>query len=61
MQNADIVQTAKALLQRHGFRAQAVAEEKTQELRGSGDAAELARWEAIGAALRELRQNPTKH
>jgi hypothetical protein len=47
---------AQNMISRHGLRAQAVVQEHLAAARAQGSAAELARWEAVGAAIAELRR-----
>ena len=51
-----LVETAKMMMSRHGLRAAAVAAERAEEMRCSGDAAGFARWEQIQAAIQEMRR-----
>lgn len=53
----DTHETARQMIKRHGLRAQAVALERVQEMRVQGDAAGLDRWQAIFAAICELRRS----
>ncbi len=53
---------ARMLIDRHGLRAGAVAEERATEAQHAGRTAELDRWRAVQAAVAELRRTaPTKH
>ena len=54
MQNT--METARAMIKRHGMQAQAVALERVQEMRVQGDAEGLDRWQAVYAAICELRR-----
>ena len=54
MQNT--METARAMIKRHGLQAQAVALERMQEMRLQGDAEGLDRWQAVYAAICELRR-----
>ena len=58
-------QTARNLMSVHGLRAQAVAHERLLEARASGDAAGMERWQAVEAAIAEVRRttgsNTTRH
>lgn len=54
MQNS--METARAMIKRHGLQAQAVALERVQEMRLQGDAEGLDRWQAVYAAICELRR-----
>jgi hypothetical protein len=58
MQEQDPKEIARLMISRHGLRAQAVALEHVQETRQQGDAETLHRWEAIYAAICELRHTP---
>jgi hypothetical protein len=53
--NADNKNTAQNMITLHGLRAQAVVNEKLAEARAQGDAAGLERWQAVLAAVAELR------
>jgi hypothetical protein len=57
MQDYDSQQTAKAMIQLHGLRAQAIARERAAEMRQQGDTAGMERWEAVHTAICELRQS----
>ena len=48
-------ETALAMIQRHGRRAQAVAEEHAAELQKAGDTESASRWRQISMAIAELR------
>ncbi|HTR16875.1 MAG TPA: hypothetical protein VMI52_07570 [Acetobacteraceae bacterium] len=65
MQTQDPIETAKALLQRHGLRARAVAQEHVAESQVQGDTAAFAHWESVARTLDELRQQewpkPARH
>ena len=56
MQEQDPKEIARLMISRHGLRAQAVALEHLQEMRQQADAEMLDRWEAIYAAICELRR-----
>ena len=49
------VNVARNLMSVHGLRAQAVVQERLQESRASGDTASMERWQAVGAAIAEMR------
>jgi hypothetical protein len=53
---SDPQQTAQAMIQLHGLRAQATALARVEELRRQNDTSELERWEAVHAAICELRR-----
>ncbi|HJS84385.1 MAG TPA: hypothetical protein VJ779_02890 [Acetobacteraceae bacterium] len=53
----DTRETARMLIKRHGLRAQAIALERVQEMRLQGDTAGLDRWQAIYAAICDLRRS----
>lgn len=53
----DTRETARLMIKRHGLRAQAIALERVQEMRIQGDAAGLDRWQAIFAAICDLRRS----
>jgi hypothetical protein len=57
VQQHDTQQTARQMIKRHGLRAQAVALERVQEMRVQGDAVGLDRWQAIYAAICDLRRS----
>jgi hypothetical protein len=57
MSEHDTKETARLMIKRHGLRAQAVALERVQEMRLQGDTAGLDRWQAIYAAICELRRS----
>ena len=48
-------ETALAMIQRHGVRAQAVAEEHAAEMQTGGDTESASRWREISMAIAELR------
>ena len=57
MQQAqDPIQVARMLIDRHGLRAGAVAQERISEAQQSGETAELDHWRSVQAALIELRR-----
>jgi hypothetical protein len=56
MHEQEVKNTARLMISRHGLRAQAVALEHVHEARGQGDPDALDRWEAIYAAICELRR-----
>ena len=51
----DAKETAIAMIQRHGMRAQAVAQEHAAEKQTSGDTEAAAQWRQVGLAIAELR------
>ncbi len=53
----DAKDTARMMIKRHGLQAQAVALERVQEMRHQGDAEGLDRWQAIYAAICDLRRS----
>ena len=57
LQQQDTTETARQLIKRHGLRAQAIALERVQDMRVQGDAAGLNRWQAVYAAVCELRRS----
>jgi hypothetical protein len=57
LQQQDTTETARLMIKRHGLRAQAIALERVQEMRVQGDAAGLNRWQAIYAAICEMRRS----
>lgn len=56
MTESDPLNTAQRMIRLHGLRAQAIAMEHLMERRQGGDAAELERWQAVHAAICELRR-----
>jgi len=52
----DAQATALSMIRMHGLRAQAVALERSAELRQQGDVAGFDLWQQVHAAIRELRQ-----
>lgn len=52
---ADATQVARNLIDRHGLRAAAVAQEHASEAQLAGDTAGLAHWRSVQAAVAELR------
>ncbi len=47
---------AQSMIRRHGLRAQAIAMEHLMEHRQNSNAVELERWQAVHAAICELRR-----
>lgn len=56
MATADPCDTAQSMIRLHGLRAQAIAMEHLMEQRQSGDATGLEHWQAVHAAICELRR-----
>lgn len=56
MQLQEVRQTAQMLIQRHGLRAQAVAEERAAEARQRGDNAAMDDWRQIHDMVCELKR-----
>ncbi len=56
MAEANPRDTAQNMIRLHGLRAQAIAMEHLMELRQTGDAAALEHWQAVHAAICELRR-----
>jgi hypothetical protein len=57
MQNVeDPIHLARMLIECHGLRAGAVAQERANEAQLAGATAELDRWRAVQAAIAELRR-----
>jgi hypothetical protein len=52
----DAQATAQSMIRLHGLRAQAVALERAAEMRHQGDVARHDLWQAIHAAICELRR-----
>jgi hypothetical protein len=57
MTEPDPRDTAQNMIRLHGLRAQAIATEHLMEHRQAGDAAGLERWQAVHAAICELRRS----
>jgi hypothetical protein len=58
----DPVQTARALMDRYGLRAAAVAEQRAAEAQVAGEVAQLDHWRSVASAISELRRTrPTTH
>ena len=55
MQPQPALETARKMIRLHGLRAQAIALEHSAEMRQQGDAAGLDHWQAVHAAICELR------
>jgi len=55
----DAKETALAMIQRHGVRAQAVAQEHVAEKQTAGDAEAARNWQQISLAIAELRAQRT--
>lgn len=53
--------TAQMMLRLHGLRAQAIAQERTAEMRQQGDTAGFDHWQQIHAAICELRRTAARH
>jgi hypothetical protein len=53
----DTREMARMMIKRHGLRAQAIALERVLEMRVQGDDAGLGRWQAIYAAICDLRRS----
>jgi hypothetical protein len=56
MDTADSKQTAQNMMSVHGLRAQAVAHEHLAESRAAGDTEGMERWQAVEAAIAEMRR-----
>lgn len=54
------IQIARGLIERHGPRAVALAQERLEEARLAGDTAALEHWGAVAAATAELRRTGRK-
>lgn len=61
MQADDPTQIALSLIQRHGLRAQAVANERAAEMQNAGDAAGVDKWRQIHDLIAELRRTERAH
>jgi hypothetical protein len=58
----DPVRTARALMDRYGLRAAAMAEQRAAEAEAAGEPAELDHWRSVSSAIAELRRTrPTAH
>jgi hypothetical protein len=55
MDSAENKLTAQNMITVHGLRAQAVVTERLAESRSQGDTAGMERWQAVLAAIAELR------
>lgn len=55
------IRVARTLIERHGVRAAAVAEERAIEARLAGKAAELDLWQSVQLAIAELRRTVPRH
>ncbi|MGH7077577.1 MAG: hypothetical protein ACREFU_05715 [Acetobacteraceae bacterium] len=49
------------MINRHGIRAEAVAEERVIEARLAGNAAELDLWQAVQLAIAEFRRTAPRN
>ena len=56
MSHQNAKETAQMMIRLHGLRAQAIAQERTSEMRQQGDAAGLDHWQQVHAAICELRR-----
>jgi hypothetical protein len=56
MADSDPRNTAQNMIQLHGLRAQAIAMEHLMEMRQAGDTVGLEHWQAVHAAICELRR-----
>ena len=56
MPTNDPIQLAHMLIDRHGLRAGAVAQERATEARLGGQTEDLHRWRAVELAIVELRR-----
>lgn len=56
MDAADNKHTARNMMSVHGLRAQAVVQERIAESRAQGDTVGMERWQAVAAAIAELRR-----
>ncbi|MGH7121140.1 MAG: hypothetical protein ACREFP_19485 [Acetobacteraceae bacterium] len=56
MNNEEPVRVARTLIDRHGVRAAAVAEERALEARLAGNTTELDLWQSVQLAIAELRR-----
>ena len=54
-------ETAQMMIRLHGLRAQAIAQERTAEMRQQGDTAGFDHWQQIHAAICELRRTAALH
>ena len=61
MDNAENRQTAQNMMSVHGLRAQAIVQERLAESRAGGDTAGMERWQAVGAAIAEMRRTAADH
>jgi len=58
MREADTVEIARRMVRLHGLRAQAIALERAEEVRLTGDSQALDRWQAVYAAICDQRRSP---
>lgn len=56
----DALATARLLLERHGLRAAAVAQEHAAEAQLAGDTNGLTRWRSVAVAIGEIRSTAAK-
>jgi len=56
----DPVEIARNLMERHGLRAGAVAEQAANEANLAGRTVDLDRWEAVRMAIADLRHSATR-
>ena len=62
MPTHDPVQTARALIERYGLRATAVAEQRATEAEIAGEPAALDHWRNVAFAIADLRRTrPAMH
>ncbi len=54
------IEIARMLIDRHGLRAGAVAQQRVDEARMAGRTEELDRWHSVQAALAELRRTASQ-
>jgi hypothetical protein len=56
MRSETLRETAQQMIQLHGARAAAMAQERAAQMRASGDAAEHDRWQSVYALICEFRR-----
>jgi hypothetical protein len=58
----DPLRAARAMMERYGLRAAAMAEAHAAEAQAAGEAAQFDHWQSVAAAIAELRRTkPTTH
>jgi hypothetical protein len=60
MRDSNPLMVARMLMERHGLRAAAVAQEYANEAQLSGDTAQLDHWHAVQAAIAEMKREAAR-